>query len=134
VKITRVKALVAGIAGLLLAGAAAGIAYVLLTDSKELRYPTQSALRAALASTATDELRRRGITLSKALTCTDMPGWSKLKLRAGCHGVTSDRRHVQVIGTGEDRTKAHHYTILLDGHPVVENASCLGADCHAKSD
>jgi hypothetical protein len=134
VKITRVKALVAGLSGLLLAGVAAGVAYVLLTDSKQLRYPTQSALRGALASTATDELRHRGISLGKSLTCKDMPGWNKLKLRAGCYGTTSDKRIVQVIGTGEDRTKAHHYTILVDGRPVVENAACLGPDCRTKTD
>ncbi|MFC5754821.1 hypothetical protein [Actinomadura rugatobispora] len=127
------KALAAGLTGLLLAGAAAGIAYLLLTDSKQLRYPTQSALRGALASTATDELRRRGISLGKSLTCKDMPGWTKLKLRAGCYGTTSDKRIVHVIGTGEDKSKAHHYTILVDGSPVVENAGCLGPDCHAKT-
>ncbi|GAA2435848.1 hypothetical protein GCM10010191_58230 [Actinomadura vinacea] len=128
------RVLVAGITGLVLAGVAAGIAYVLLTDSKELRYPTQAALRASLAGSATDELRKRGITLGKALSCQDMPGWNKLKLRAGCHGTTADKRAVQVIGTGEDRTKAHHYTILVDGRPVVQNADCLGNDCRLKAD
>jgi hypothetical protein len=133
VKITRVKGMALGLAGLAVLGAVAAIAYVFLTDSKELRYPTQSALRGALGATAADELRSRGIALRKDLTCQDLPGWTKLKLRAGCHGSTADKKPVQVIGTGEDETREHHYTILVDGRPVVENARCLGADCRKRS-
>ncbi|MFI0351689.1 hypothetical protein ACH34Q_14590 [Actinomadura sp. 9N407] len=122
-----------GLAGLAVIGVVAAIAFVTLTDSKELRYPTQSALRDALGTTATAELSSRGIALRKGLTCQDLPGWTKLKLRAGCTGSTADEKPVQVIGTGEDETSEHHYTILVDGRPVVENARCLGADCEKKA-
>ncbi|MEW2352464.1 hypothetical protein [Spirillospora sp. NPDC029432] len=134
-EITRKKGTALGIAGLAVLGVvAAAIVYVLLTDSKELRYPTQSALRGALGTTAADELRGRGIQLQKALSCHDLPGWTKLKLRAGCSGSTADKKTVQVIATGEDETREHHYTILVDGRPVVENARCLGADCGKKAE
>ena len=131
VKITRTRVVAAGATGL--AGAIAATAFFLLTDSKELRYPTQTALRNALAANATEELRGRGIALGSALQCTDIEGWTKLRLRAGCKGKTADRRDVQVIGTGEDKTKTHHFTILIDGRPVVENARCLGADCRSET-
>jgi hypothetical protein len=134
VKITRMRIAVAAVSGLVVVGAAAALAIVLLTDSRQLRYPTQAALRDSLATSATAELRRRGITLGSKLSCADIPGWTKLRLRAGCRGSTSDRRPVHVIGTGEDRTKTHHFTILVDGRPVVENAGCLGDDCHRKTE
>ena len=127
------RVLAASLAGLVVAGAVAAIAFVALHDSKELRYPTQAALRDSLAANATDELRRRGITLAAALRCTDIPGWTRLRLRAGCQGSTTDKRPVQVIGTGEDHTKRHHFTILVDGRPVVENAECIGAACHSQA-
>jgi hypothetical protein len=133
VKITRMRVVAASVTGMVVAGAVAAIAFVLMADSKELRYPTQAALRDSLAVTATDELRRRGIRLASALKCNDLPGWNNLSLRVGCEGTTTDRRPVQVIGTGEDRTKAHHFTILVDGRPVVQNAGCLGTDCNTEA-
>jgi hypothetical protein len=133
VKITRMRVVAASLAGLVLAGAAAAIAFVVLTDSKELRYPTQAALRDSLAANATEELRRRGITLASTLRCNDIPGWTRLRMRAGCQGSTTDKRPVQVIGTGEERTKTHHFTILVGGRPVVENADCIGAGCTRQS-
>jgi hypothetical protein len=132
VKITRQKGIALGLA--VLGVVVAAIAYVTLTDSKELRYPTQSALRDALGTSAAAELRGRGIALSNELTCQDLPGWTKLKMRAGCHGSTADKKPVQVIGTGEDETREHHYTILIDGRPVVQNARCLGTDCQKKAE
>jgi hypothetical protein len=134
VKITRMRIVAAAVSGVVVVGAAAVLAFVLLTDSRELRYPTQAALRDSLGASATAELHRRGITLGTKLTCADIPGWNKLRLRAGCHGSTSDKRPVHVIGTGEDRTKTHHFTILVDGRPVVENAACLGDDCRRKTE
>jgi len=133
VKITRMRVVAASVTGLVLAGAVAAIAFVVLSDSKELRYPTQTALRDSLATNATEELRRRGITLASELRCNDIQGWTKLRLRAGCRGSTTDKRPVQVIGTGEDRTKRHHFTILVDGRPVVENAECIGAGCRRQA-
>jgi hypothetical protein len=133
VKITRMR-IVAAVSGLVVLGAVAALAFVLLADRKELRYPTQAALRGSLAGTAAAELRARGIALGTKLTCTDISGWSEPRMRAGCHGSTADKRPVQVIGTGEDSTKTHHFTILVDGRPVVENAACLGPDCHRKAD
>ncbi|MFF5264741.1 hypothetical protein ACFY4C_37960 [Actinomadura viridis] len=128
------RILVAGLTGLLVAGVVAAIAVVWLTGSKELRYPTQAALRGALGARATDELRQRGITLTQGLICKDMPGWTKEKMRAHCLGMTAAKKNVLVIGTGEDKTREHHFTILVDGRPVVENARCLGSDCRAQQD
>ncbi|MBW8485779.1 hypothetical protein [Actinomadura parmotrematis] len=128
-KITRKKALVIGSATVLLTGAAASASYVALAHTKELRYDTQSALRAALPAAATAELAARGVTLGRGLTCTDMRGWTKKKMRVSCTGRTADRHDVRVLGSGEDATQDQWYTILIAGKPVVQNAGCLGKDC-----
>ncbi|WP_131737109.1 hypothetical protein [Actinomadura roseirufa] len=123
----RTKALVMGSAALLVA--LAGIAYLVLAGGDELRYKTQSALRKSLAVTAAAELQARGLKLSAPLKCADLPGWTKQKLRASCTGTTTDKRDVRVLGSGERKTHKTYYTILVGGHPVVENVLCLGADC-----
>ncbi|MWK34303.1 hypothetical protein GEV43_09775 [Actinomadura sp. J1-007] len=126
------KALVLGVAAVLMVGAAAAVAYVTLIDSKELRYKTQASLRGALPTAAAAELRARGISLKTPLSCTDVPGWTKRKMRASCTGTTDDKRTVHVIGSGEDATRANYYTILVGGRPLVQNATCLGGDCKKK--
>ncbi|SFQ33271.1 hypothetical protein SAMN04489713_12799 [Actinomadura madurae] len=128
-KVGRRTALIIGSAGLLVLVAVGGGAFVLLSGRDELTYKTQAALRNALPVTAAAELRERGVTLASPLKCADLPGWTKTKMRVSCHGTTSDKRPVEVIGSGEQRTKKSYYTILVGGRPVVENAPCLGADC-----
>ncbi|XRQ05638.1 hypothetical protein ACN3XK_55205 [Actinomadura welshii] len=126
----RKKLLIVGAAlllALLLAGAAVAF---LLTRGDELRYQTQAALREALPVTAAAELHERGVELAAPLECADLPGRTKERLRVSCSGTTSDDKPVTVIGSGERETARSHYTILVAGKPVVENASCLGADCH----
>ncbi|WP_067492002.1 hypothetical protein [Actinomadura hibisca] len=131
VKNTRVRPLVLGVLALIVTGVTAGIVYLALTftGGKELRYETQPQLRNALAGTAGAELKARGVPLREGLTCTDMAGWSKAKTRASCTGRTADRKPVQVFGSGEDRTRDHYYTILVDGKPLVQNVRCLADDC-----
>lgn len=121
-----------GGATVLVLAVGAALAYVTLIDTTELRYKTQTALRGGLPDAAAAELRARGVTLTGPLSCRDMPGWTKRKMRAMCTGTASDKRQVQVIGSGEDETKANYYTILVGGRPMVENATCLAADCHKK--
>jgi len=132
VKVSRTKALALGTVGLLVAGGGAAIAYVTLFSGKELRYATQNQLRASMTATATDELKTRGVTLGKPLSCTDMPGWTKLKMRVTCTGSTADHKTVEIIGSGEDAKQENYYTVLVGGRPVVQNAQCLGADCRNK--
>jgi hypothetical protein len=128
-RIGRRAALIIGSAGLLVVAAVGAGAFLLLSGREELTYKTQAALRNALPTTASAELAKRGVTLASPLKCEDLPGWTKTKMRVSCHGTTSDKRPVEVIGTGEQQTKKNHYTILVGGRPVVENATCLGADC-----
>ncbi|MFI0483952.1 hypothetical protein [Actinomadura sp. 9N215] len=128
----RRKALVLGSAALLvLVLVGAGVAFV-VTGREELQYKTQSALRKAMPATAAAELQQRGVALASPLKCEDLPGWTKTKMRVSCSGTTSDKKPVEVLGTGEQDSHKNNYTILVDGQPVVENASCLGADCHKK--
>ncbi|WP_067456671.1 hypothetical protein [Actinomadura macra] len=128
-EITRKKVLILGPAALLvLVLLGAGIAYLTLSG-EELQYKTQSALRKALPTTAAAELHSRGVTLTSPLKCKDLPGWTKDKLRASCTGTTTDKQDVQVLGSGEEKSGKSYYTILVGGRPVVQNASCLGADC-----
>ncbi|GAA4106984.1 hypothetical protein [Actinomadura miaoliensis] len=129
VKITRVRALVVGIAALAVAGVVTGVVYLALAGRGGPRYGSQDELRRALPRTAADELRARGVTLHGVLRCRDIPGWTEERLRVGCEGVTGDRRAVQVIGTGDDHTRQNYFTILVDGRPLVQNSSCLGEDC-----
>ncbi|MFA1548728.1 hypothetical protein [Actinomadura chokoriensis] len=128
---SRKKALILGSAALVVLVLAAGGAYLALSGGKELKYQTQAALRKALPVTAAAELHQRGVTLAAPLKCSDLPGWTKEKLRVSCAGTTSDSKPVQVIGSGEKETQKASYTILVGGHPVVQNASCLGADCRS---
>lgn len=129
----RRKAVILGSAALLVLVLVGGGVAFLLTGRDELRYTTQSALRKALPVTAAAELQQRGVTLASPLKCEDLPGWTKSKLRVSCTGTTSDRKPVEVIGSGEQDTAKSYYTILVDGRPIVENAPCLGADCREQS-
>ncbi|MBO2447334.1 hypothetical protein J4573_09575 [Actinomadura barringtoniae] len=131
-KLSRTKAVALGTVGLLVAGGGAAIAYVTLFSGKELRYATQNQLRASMMTTGIDELKTRGVTLDRSLSCTDMPGWTKLKMRVTCTGATADHKTVEIIGTGEDTKQENYYTVLVGGRPVVQNANCLGADCRKK--
>lgn len=131
-KISRKKALITGTVGVAVAGVAAGTVYMTFADSKELRYKSQYAMRAGVARVGGQELTRRGVSLSAGLTCTDGLGWTKKKMRVTCTSTTSDHKPVQVIGAGEDETQNQYYTILVNGRPVVQNATCLGVDCHKK--
>lgn len=131
VKLSRKKALILGSAALAVLVLAGGAAFLVLSGGEELKYKTQSALRKALPVTAAAELHQRGVTLAAPLKCADLPGWTKQKLRVSCTGATSDKKPVEVIGSGETETHKASYTILVDGRPVVQNASCLGADCRS---
>lgn len=129
----RGLALVLGTMGVVVVVGAVGIAYLSFHDAKELRYRTQYALRTGMARAGGEELTHRGVSLSSGLSCADSPGWTKRKMRVNCTSSTSDHKRVQIIGAGEDATQAQYYTILVDGRPVVQNATCLGADCRKKS-
>jgi hypothetical protein len=129
---SRKKALILGSAALLVLGAAGGAAFLALSGGDELKYKTQAALRKALPVTAAAELHQRGVTLAAPLKCEDLAGWTKERLRVSCSGRTSDKKPVEVLGSGDKKTAKTYYTILVDGRPVVENASCLGADCHSQ--
>ncbi|MGK5550929.1 hypothetical protein ACSNOI_04885 [Actinomadura kijaniata] len=131
-KSVPLKPLLFGLLALAVVGAGAAVAYVTLIDVKELRYPTQARLRGGVPRAATAELQARGVALNSGLTCQDMPGWTKEKLRVACTGQAAGNKRVQVIATGEESTRDHYYTILVDGRPVVENAHCLGPDCKVK--
>jgi hypothetical protein len=117
-------------------GAICAAVFGLLTifGGKELRHKTQTALLIATPMTASDELRSRGHYLVKPLTCQDMPGFTKRRMRVSCLGSTTDAKRVQVIGAAEDRVKEEYYTILLNGRPLVQNAHCLGRDCRRGKD
>ncbi|GAA4241501.1 hypothetical protein GCM10022254_70570 [Actinomadura meridiana] len=130
---SRKKALVLGSAALLVLALVGGGAAFLLTGRGELQYKTQSALRRAMPVTAAAELRERGVSLASPLKCADLPGWTKTKMRVSCTGTTSDQKPVEVLGTGQEDTHKAYYTILVDGRPLVENVSCLGADCGKKN-
>jgi hypothetical protein len=132
VKISRKKALILGSAALIVLALAGGISYLALSGGKELKYKTQAALRNALPVTAAAELHQRGVTLAAPLKCADLPGWTKERLRVSCTGTTSDSKRVEVLGSGEKKTATTYYTILVGGRPVVQNATCLGADCHSQ--
>jgi hypothetical protein len=126
---SRKKTLVLGSAALLVLALVGGGTAFLLAGRGELQYKTQSALRRAMPVTAAAELHQRGVTLASPLKCADLPGWTKTKMRVSCTGTTSDQKPVEVLGTGEQDTHKSYDTILVNGRPIVENASCLGADC-----
>ncbi|MFI0452412.1 hypothetical protein [Actinomadura sp. 6N118] len=135
VKDNQVKAIALGVVALalVLIGVAAAIVYATFIDTKELRYQTQAKLLNSTKTTADAELRSRGVTLSTALNCTHMPGWTNAKLRVACTGTTADKKAVQVLASGERKKQEHYYTILVDGRPIVENAHCLGPDCRKQN-
>lgn len=101
---------------------------------KELRHKTPAALLAAIPGIAADELRTRGHQLAGPLSCQHMPGSTKRRMRVSCSGTTTDRERVHVIGAAEDKVKQEYFTILVNGRPLVQNAGCLGMDCHPKKD
>lgn len=111
---------------------AIGIGFLLFGSHKELRYSTQAALLQAVPGTATDELRAHGVRLTAPLACASMPGYTPKKMRVACTGKAAGNRPVQVIAAAEKKTKDQYFTILVGGRPVVQNADCLGADCHKK--
>lgn len=133
-EISRKQALILGSAALLVLVlvAAGGAVYLMLSGGAELKYGTQAALRGALPVTAAAELQQRGVRLAAPLKCADQPGRSKERIRVSCTGTTSDEKPVTVFGSGEKKTNRAYYTILVDGRPVVQNASCLGADCRSR--
>jgi hypothetical protein len=123
-----VKYLIAAVISCLVLGAAVALGFFLF-GGKELRYTTQAALLRAVPPTATAELRTRGVQLTTPLSCASMPGATKKKMRVACTGRAAGHRPIQVIGAGEEKTQEQYFTILVDGHPIVQNAGCLGADC-----
>ncbi|MGH3238811.1 MAG: hypothetical protein ACRDNL_00425 [Spirillospora sp.] len=130
---SRRKALFLGSAVLLLLVLVGGGVAFVLTGREELQYETQAALRKAMPAAASAELQKRGVALASPLKCEDLPGWTKTKMRVSCTGTTSDKKPVEVLGSGEQETRKSYYTILVDGRPLVENVSCLGADCNEQS-
>jgi hypothetical protein len=129
----RKKALILGTAVLLVLLAAGGAAWLMVTSGGDLQYKTQAALRKALPTKAADELTVRGLKLQSPLKCENLPGWTKNRMRVSCSGTTADNKQVKVLGSGEQESKKNYFTILVDGHPVVENAQCLGAACHKQN-
>jgi hypothetical protein len=124
------KILIGTAAGVLVAGAVAGAGYFTLAGGgEELRHKTQHALRTAVPSLAAAELQTRGHPLAKPLTCRDLPGWTKQRMRVGCTGSTTAGKPVEVIGSAERTTAREYFTILVNGRPLVENAGCLATDC-----
>ncbi|WP_165965943.1 hypothetical protein [Actinomadura sp. 7K534] len=127
----KILILAAAAALLVLALVGGAVAY-LVFRGEELTYQTQAAMRKALPVTAAAELHEHGVKLAEPLKCADLPGATQDKLRVSCAGTTSDKKPVAVFGSGDRETAESHYTILVAGKPVVENAPCLGADCHGE--
>jgi hypothetical protein len=127
-----VKVYIGALCALILVGCVIAIAYIALVDHKELRHHTQAQLLRAIPGTATAELRARGLTLSEPLNCWSMAEATSKKMRVACAGKTTRAERVQVIGAAESKVQEEYFTILVDGRPLVQNAECLGADCHPK--
>lgn len=125
---------------LTVAGAAivGGAGYLLLDapggrgTPPEPRYTTQAALLGATPVRAADTLRARGFALRAPLVCRDLPGATRKNLRLTCSGSTTGKRRVQVIASAEVAREAQFFTILVNGRPLVQNVSCLGADCSSR--
>jgi hypothetical protein len=128
----NVKIFAVVVAALVVTGVAVALVYVTLIDHKELRYKTQAALLAAIPRTATGELAKRGVTLAVPLGCWSMPEATPRNLRVACVSQTVKGKRVKVIGAGEHRVQEQYFTILVEGRPLVQNAGCLGADCHPR--
>jgi hypothetical protein len=122
--------LVAGVAGV--AGVAVAPTFVRFDDQKGLRYRSQAALLAALPSVAIAELRSHDLVLAAPLGCWTMPEATPVTLRVACSGQTVRGKGVQVLGATEQQLKTQFFTILVEGRPLVQNAACLGTDCHAE--
>jgi len=129
---TPVKVFIGAAAGILVAGVAAALVYVSFFDHRELRYKTEGALLAAMPTTAAAELTSHNVALSEPLGCWALPEATPKKLRVACEGRTTKASRVQVIGAAEKKTVQQYFTILVDGKPLVQNAGCLGDDCHPK--
>lgn len=129
----NVKFIVGAVAALLVAGAAGvavALTFVRFDDQRGLRYRSQAALLAALPSVATAELRSRELVLAAPLGCWTMPEATPVTLRVACSGQTVRGKGVQVLGATEQQLKTQFFTILVEGRPLVQNAACLGTDCH----
>jgi hypothetical protein len=127
-----VKVFIGIVAGLLAAGIAAALVYVSYFDHRDLRYGSEGALLAAMPGTAAAELTAHGVALSEPLGCWGLPEATPKKLRVACEGRSTKAHRVQVLGAAEKKTVQQFFTILVDGKPLVQNAGCLGADCHSK--
>jgi hypothetical protein len=130
--VTRDVKILVGAVAAVVAGVAVALVYAGFVGGKELRYRSQAALLAAMPAMATGELTARGMPLTAPLGCWSMPEARPKKMRVACMGQTARGKRIQVIGAAEESVKEQYFTILVDGHPVVQNAKCLGADCRRK--
>lgn len=137
-QLTAVKFIIGTVLALATAGIICGVGYIALVGDDErgprskLRYPTQTALRAATPARASDALREHGHDLNAPLECHDLPGVTRRDLRLTCGGTTTESRPVQVIAAADVSRGEEYYTILVSGRPVVQNVTCLGADCRRR--
>jgi hypothetical protein len=132
VRDVKVKVLIGSVVALLLVGVGLSVAYIAHLHRKELRYKTQDTLLRAMPATATAELQARGYPLSAPLQCRSMPDATRKKMRVACTGSSPKAKLIQVIGAAETKVQEQYFTILVNGRPLVQNVSCLGADCHPK--
>lgn len=137
-QLTAVKLIIGTVIALATAGIATGVGYIALVGNggqgqpPKPRYTTQAALLGATPIRAADALREHGHDLTGPLVCRDLPGVTARRLRLTCAGTTTTRRNVQVIAAADVSRRAEYYTILVGGRPLVQNVTCLGADCHRK--
>jgi hypothetical protein len=127
-----VKVYIGALCALILVVCVIAIGYITLIDHKELRHHTQAQLLQAIPGAAASELRARGLTLSKPLNCWSMAEATPKKMRVACEGKTTRAERIQVFGAAESKVQEEYFTILVDGRPLVQNAECLGTDCHPK--
>jgi hypothetical protein len=126
-----VKVYICALGALILVGCGVAVGYLILfAHHKELRHHDQAQLLKAMPITTTAELRHRGLTLSKPLTCWNMRETTPRKMRVACVGTTTKNEKIQAIGAAESKVQEEYFTILVDGRPLVQNVDCLGADCH----
>lgn len=126
----KVKVFFGVLDAVLMTGVGVTLVDVTFFDKQDVRYKDQAALLAAMPYTATGELTARGLRLAAPLECWSMPEATPQKLRVACSGRTTEAKPILVIAAGEQRVRRQYFTILVDGRPVVQNTSCLGADCH----
>jgi hypothetical protein len=96
---------------------------------KELLYSTEGALLNAITRAGPQELAARGHQITGRLSCTRQPGSTKESIRLRCTGTTVAKKPVIVLAAVEHATEDEFFTILVDGHPVLENARCLAQEC-----